>query len=131
MLAAKAATTRDARRVTIVPSPSRDQQWRIIATPGASAVERSVDAGQTWAPQPLNASVVVTAGASPSPTVCWLVGPRGTVLLTRDARTWQSLPFPEAIDLINVRATDDRSATVTALDGRVFSTTDRGVTWTR
>jgi photosystem II stability/assembly factor-like uncharacterized protein len=73
----------------------------------------------------------LTAGASPSPSICWLVGQRGVVLISIDGRRWQRLDFPETADLVSVRATDDKTAAVTAADGRVFTTTDRGRTWNR
>jgi len=84
-----------------------------------------------WNVPGIGVGIVVIGGASPAPNVCWLVGPRGTVTLTIDGRVWQRLTFPEMIDLINVHATDDRHATVTALDGRSFVTNDRGASWTQ
>jgi photosystem II stability/assembly factor-like uncharacterized protein len=75
--------------------------------------------------------VTLTAGASPTPSVCWLVGPAGTVLLSTDGRSWQRLAFPEAANLVAVTATDDKTASVTASDGRTFSTTDGGLMWSR
>ena len=75
--------------------------------------------------------MTLTAGASPAPSVCWLVGPGGTVIVSTDGRSWRRLPFPEPAPLASVRATDDKIAQVTAADGRTFSTTDGGLTWTR
>jgi len=75
--------------------------------------------------------VTLTAGASPSSSVCWLVGPRGTVVLSVDGGRWQQVGFPEPADLVAVRADDAKNATVTASDGRVFRTTDGGITWER
>ena len=71
----------------------------------------------------------LAGGASPSPSVCWLVGGRGSVLRSADGDAWQRVPFPLAIDLVSIRATDDKNATVTASDGRMFSTTDGGLNW--
>ncbi len=73
----------------------------------------------------------VTARSSPSPDVIWFVGRQGIVFLATDGRTFLRLPFPEAIDLTAVTATDERHAVVTADDGRVFETADGGRTWTR
>ena len=39
--------------------------------------------------------------------------------------------FPEKVDLVAVQATDAKTATVTTSDGRRFSTTDGGATWSR
>lgn len=72
-----------------------------------------------------------TAGASPSPLVCWLVGPQGLVLLSTDGRSWKRIGFPETVDLTSIEATDDKTATITALNGRTFKTTDGGQAWTR
>ena len=52
-------------------------------------------------------------------------------LVTPDARSWQRLPFPDLVDLVAIDATDDRTATATAADGRRFTTTDRGQSWKR
>ena len=78
---------------------------------------------------PLDAGVL-TAGSSPAGTVCWLVGRAGAVLTTTDGLRFARVNPPAAIDLVSVAATDARSATVTAIDGRRFHTADQGATWT-
>jgi photosystem II stability/assembly factor-like uncharacterized protein len=119
----------DARRLqTVIVSPNRPSQWRILAN---GAVQHSTDAGTTWEVQATGAPGMLTAGASPAPSICWLVGPQGIVVLSTDGRSWRRVPFPESVDLTSVRAADDRSATVNTADGRAFSTTDGGQTWTR
>jgi photosystem II stability/assembly factor-like uncharacterized protein len=92
-------------------------------------VERSGDAGTTWQRQPTGVNAVLTAGAAPSRTVCWMVGAAGTVVRSVDGRSWQRLAFPEPIDLRAVRASDAAHAVVTAGDGRTFATADGGRTW--
>ncbi len=94
-------------------------------------VHHSTDGGVTWTLQQTGTTANVTAGSSPARDVCWLVGRGGTVLLSVDGRTWQLRPFPEKIDLVAVQATDAKTATVTTSDGRRFSTTDGGATWSR
>ncbi|MEQ1912257.1 MAG: hypothetical protein ABMA15_25780, partial [Vicinamibacterales bacterium] len=59
-----------------------------------------------------------------------LVGGGGLVLLTTDGASWNRSPLPAAVDLVSVVATDARTASVTAIDGRQFHTTDGGRTWT-
>ena len=117
----------DARpSTTVIVSSSPNSVWRIAAN---GAVEHSTDRGSTWELQPTGVTVRLTAGASPAPSICWLVGPQGIVLLTTDARSWRRIAFPEAVDLTSVRAADDKIAMVTTSDGRAFSTTDGGQTW--
>jgi photosystem II stability/assembly factor-like uncharacterized protein len=71
----------------------------------------------------------LSAVSSPSNTVCWVVGRGGVVLRTTDSQNFSRLAFPEITDLSAVQATDARSASVTASDGRVFRTSDGGATW--
>jgi Photosynthesis system II assembly factor YCF48/Putative zinc-finger len=109
-----------------VPSPDRSIRWRIVE---GISVERSTDGGATWQVQATGATGRLTAGAAPSPTICWLVGAGGVVLVSQDGQTWQRVAFPEAIDLTTIVATDASNARVTAADGRVFRTTDGGKSW--
>jgi hypothetical protein len=111
-----------------IPTPDPNVVWR-TRTPGQ--IERSTDAGLTWKAQRLRGRLVVIAGSAPSRDVLWIVGAAGAVLLTTDGGTWRSLQFPERTDLAAVTAIDARTATVTASDGRRFSTTDGGTTWSR
>lgn len=80
---------------------------------------------------PTDITAQLTASAAPSESVCWVVGRGGVVMLTTDGRTWRRVAFPEITDLSAVRATDARTASVTTADGRMFSTSDGGVTWNR
>jgi hypothetical protein len=109
-----------------IQSPNQNVRWRIVA---GTTVERSTDGGATWQVQSTDATVRLVAGAAPSPTICWIVGAGGIVLVTRDGRTWQRVAFPETIDLVAIRATDGSTAAATTADGRVFSTADGGNTW--
>jgi photosystem II stability/assembly factor-like uncharacterized protein len=119
---------RSALPETRIASPDSSSVWRIAA---AGTVERSTDGGTTWQTQTTGVTAIPTAGASPSSSVCWLVGPGGLVLITIDGRSWQRLAFPEAVDLVSITATDDTTATVTAVDGRTFTTSNRGDAWER
>lgn len=123
-----AALLTEAARTRIVPilimSPDPSVRWRLAG----SMVEHSMDGGSTW-DGVLSAPAELTAGAAPSPSVCWVVGRGGVVLRSTDGRSFSRLTFPEMTDLSAVRATDARTASVTSADGRVFSTTDGGATW--
>jgi hypothetical protein len=119
----------DAAQETVIVSSNPMNRWR-LGTGGV--VQHSGDGGSTWLTQSTGVSVTLTAGSSPSPSVCWLVGPAGVVLVSTDeGRSWQRLAFPVAIDLISVRATDDKTATVVTADRRTFSTSDSGRNWGR
>lgn len=109
-----------------IVSPDPAVWWRIV---GGSRVERTTSAGATWTPAQVDSTAALTAGSSPDPQICWLVGSAGTVRLTTDGVRFRALPFPETVDLGGVRATSDRSAVVTARDGRTFRTDDQGATW--
>ncbi|MES1256275.1 MAG: hypothetical protein ABUS56_11735 [Acidobacteriota bacterium] len=108
-----------------IVSPDPLVRWRLA---GAS-VQRSVDGGTTWEPSSTGVSSVLTAGAAPSASVCWLVGRGGVVLRSSDGRTWQRLAFPTMTDLSAVRATGAQAASVSTADGRTFDTADGGLTW--
>jgi hypothetical protein len=101
-------------------------RWRLRGT----AVERTVDAGATWTTQRTGTTALLAAGSSPSPDVCWLVGRQGAVLRSIDGRSWQTVVFPEAIDLVRVAATGPDTAVVTTADNRHIRTSDGGKTWT-
>ena len=122
---AKLVRSLEAGPVT-VREPGGAALWRVGA---GGRVSRSVDGGVSWQPQASGVTADLLAGSAPSPTVCWVVGMSGTVLLTTDGQRWQRRPFPDNVDLVAVMATDVRSATVVTRDGRRFETPDGGRTW--
>jgi len=122
---ARASAAARLRAVDVV-SPERAFRWRAVE-PGS--VLYSMDGGTNWRSSSTGTSVALHAGSAPSRNVCWLVGQAGTVLLTIDGQTWQVRPFPERVDLTDVRASDARNATVTTADSRRFATSDAGATW--
>ena len=113
---------------SIIVSSNPATRFRLL--PGGG-VQRSADGGATWRTEITGVPDTLIAGASPSPSVCWLIGRSGTVLLSSDGRSWRRLAFPETVDLRSIGATDSENASVTAVDGRVFNTTDGGQTWSR
>ncbi|HUR21321.1 MAG TPA: hypothetical protein VMZ90_10965 [Vicinamibacterales bacterium] len=103
-------------------------RWRIL---GGTRVERTTDGGATWTALPIEPVLTtpLVAGAATSQSNCWMVGRNGVVLVATDGRTFRRVSVPEAVHLTGVTATDSLRATVTAIDGRTFSTTDGGLTW--
>jgi hypothetical protein len=124
---------------TDIVSPEPAFRWRLLAP---STIQRSTDGGVTWTVQSgrtpglalLTSNenalpIVLTAGSSPARDICWIVGRGGVVLLSSNGIAWQRRPFPEAANLVAVRAADAKTAVVTTEDGRQFSTADGGATW--
>lgn len=109
-----------------IVAPGGSGRWRII---GGQQVEWSTSAAAEWGPAALESADALTAGAAPSPTVCWIVGRRGAIYVTTDGRRFMRVPFPEMADLVKVTATDDRTATVSSADGRSWNTSDQGKSW--
>jgi len=118
------ALTPASRPQVQVVSPDGSVRWRVTQ----GAIERSTD-GRTWSAASIDPSLEIVAGASPSPTVCWMVGRAGVVMLTADGLTWRRLKFPALVDLVSVRAATARAAIVVASDGQQFDTTDAGDSW--
>lgn len=112
--------------VVDIETPDASIRWRIT---GGRLVERSTDGGSNWETQSTGVASPLTAGASPAPSVCWLVGRGAVVLLLTDGHSWRRLAFPEAVDLVAVRAVDATTASVTTAAGRTFTTRDGGLTW--
>lgn len=125
---AAAPTAARALMATVVDfaSPESLVRWQVRGM----TVRRSTDAGKTWGSAVVVFHADLLAGSSPAPTVAWVVGRAGAVVLTTDGQSWRRLPFPEAVDLTDVRARNEREADVTTADGRVFRTEDGGQTWT-
>ena len=82
-----------------------------------------------WKPEYPETGARIIAGSAPSVKICWLVGENGTILRTTDGAHWKTIKPPEETDFMRVEATDALTATVTAMDGRRFSTSDGGKSW--
>src|SRR5688572_15046015 len=106
-----------------ISAPGGAARWRILG----QQVEWSTSNGNSWEPAAITSDDVLTAGAAPSSSVCWIVGRLGAVYLTTDGARFTRLPFPEMVDLVSVTATDDRRASVSTADGRSWQTSDQGL----
>lgn len=126
---ARAATPKAVRSDMALPQleppGGSSVRWRLLG----SAIERSTDRGRTWQRQLDRPDVVLRAGLAVSEDVCWAVGDRGMVLRTTDGTTWAQAAVPAAVDLVSVEAADALNATVVAIDGRRFVTSDGGRSW--
>jgi hypothetical protein len=100
-------------------------RWRVLAS---GQVLKSTDDGE-WAVVTITPAVFILNGHAPSPTVCWLVGRAGIVMLSTDGTKFLRVRSPDLADLRSITAIDAQQATVTTNDGRVFTTFDAGETW--
>jgi hypothetical protein len=109
-----------------IPTPDAKILW-MVAGPGA--IERSENGGAGWKTEYLDTRALIVAGAAPTGKICWLVGASGTILRTTNGSHWKTISPPAETDFVRVEATDALTATVTAMDGRKFSTSDGGKSW--
>jgi len=109
-----------------IQTPDPKILWMLT---GAGAIEKSEDGGATWKLEYLETHARIIAGSAPSMKICWLVGEGGTIVRTTNGSHWKTIKPPEETDFVRVEATDALTATVTALDGRRFSTSDGGKSW--
>jgi hypothetical protein len=123
---AGAAAPDSSSRLAAEPPPS-PVRWRIYAD--GSVGRATGPAAAPWQPVPLTPGLHITNGSAPSALVCWLVGRGGVVLRTTDGITFTSITAPAAVDFTSVVAASATSATVSAADGRTFTTSDAGLTW--
>jgi hypothetical protein len=118
----------------VLQTPSGRILWH--AGKGGS-IEQSADGGKTWIAQQSPSPKDWLAGAAVSDSVAWLAGRNGAIARTQDGQPWQRVtPPPQAADAsgkmpdwASITAQNALSATVTALDGRRFTTRDGGKTW--
>ena len=110
----------------LIHTPDPRILWRIAE---GGFVERTTDGGETWEGQLPDANAQLIAGAAPTSKICWLAGSGGIILLTTDASNWKTISPPAPVDFVAITAKGASSATVTAADGRKFTTTDGGKRW--
>ncbi len=128
-IAAPPAGAADNARRTVrtleVSGPDAATRWRVVGT----VIEWTRDAGRTWVAVDARLPAPPAAGASPSATVCWLVGPAGLIYRTVDGPNWAPVTPPGAVDITTVDAASGERASITAVDGRRYVTVDGGRTW--
>lgn len=108
--------------------PPGSVRWRIL---GGTLIQRSIDAGENWTTLRVDPQVDarLVAGAAVSPSVCWIVGRDGLVLVTTDGERFRRVSIPETVHLVSVKPESGLRATVFTTDGRKFVTTDGGASW--
>ena len=109
-----------------IATPDPKIIW-MIAGPGA--IERSENGGVGWKTEYLDTRELIVAGSAPTAKICWLVGTNATILRTTNGAHWKTIPPPAETDFVRVEAADALTATVMAMDGRKFSTSDGGKSW--
>jgi hypothetical protein len=121
------ATARFAAAPVEIVAPDGSARWRL----NGQQVTHFTSTANEWAAATISSANVLIAGTSPAASVCWIVGRGGAVYLTTDGTRFQRLPSPDMTDLVGVTAVDDRTATVSSADGRIWRTTDQGRSWSR
>jgi photosystem II stability/assembly factor-like uncharacterized protein len=118
----------------LLKAPSGSSLWR---GGKGGIIERSTDAGKTWVSEISPSQEDWIAGVATSNNVCWLLGRNGAIARTVDGNHWERVAPPaqaatvagKFVDWIGITARDAQTATITASDGRKFTTTDGGKTW--
>jgi hypothetical protein len=109
------------------PGPVRANDlvsWRALGV----VIERSADAGATWA-QEYSAISPVRGGTAVSPEIAWFFTGDG-IVLRRTASGWSSSNIGGGIEIGSITATSASDAVVRLVDGRELRTSDAGATWT-
>jgi photosystem II stability/assembly factor-like uncharacterized protein len=109
-----------------IHTPDPKILW-MIASPGL--IEKSENGGTIWKPEYVETRALLLAGAAPTVKICWVVGANWTILRTTNGAHWKTIRPPADADFVRVEAEDALLATVTAIDGRKFSTSDGGKSW--
>jgi hypothetical protein len=107
--------------------PSTPPAPRVLRRTRDVMVESSTDGGTTWVTEH-TADRPIRAGAFVDADVAWVVGNRG-LILRRTKNGWFGATPPADGNIIAVKASSPSRATITFEDGRVFTTTNGGVTW--
>ncbi|MGB2617359.1 MAG: hypothetical protein WBC57_09245 [Candidatus Acidiferrales bacterium] len=113
-----------------VRTPNSNVLWLVS---DGGEVGRSEDGGATWKFTSLGLRGLFVSGSAPTVKICWLLAEHGAIFRTTDGKTWTEVPFPAAAndsEFEHIEAKDELTATVTEADGRKFSTSDGGKTWT-
>jgi photosystem II stability/assembly factor-like uncharacterized protein len=113
-------------RGTVIPTPDSSVKYRLA---GGGFVERTTDGGATWNGQQVSQNARLIAGSAPSAKVCWIVGRDAAIALTKNGTEWERVDPPVQADFVAIAAKNDNTATVTAVDGKKYFTTDRGKKW--
>jgi hypothetical protein len=116
----------DESKPILIPTPDANTFWRVA---GFDQIQLSRDVGATWQSQLTEPELRLTAGAAPTPKICWVVGSGGAILRTVDGENWQRVKSPTSKDLVSVVAQDADVATIAASDGVTFVTKNGGRSW--
>ena len=110
-----------------IVSPDPAIRWRV----SGSVIQRSTDAGATWQPQSPGVERSSLLARRRSRLSAGWSAAAASSCCRPTVEPGSRVPFPEAVDLVAVKASSASSASVTTADGRVLTTSDGGATWVR
>jgi len=108
-------------------APDRSAVWVI----GKNGTIQRYDANGAGHWQHSGVTTDLVAGWAPSARVCWIVGRSGTIIRTTDGEHWERIGAPTMENLNAVSASSAHDVAITTASGKIFATSDGGVTWHR
>jgi hypothetical protein len=102
---------------------------RTAAPAAASEAQESVDTFADATAQRYVAKATTSEAAGADPMIRWrIVSSKDVERSVDGGKTWVETASPPG-PLVSIRDVDERRATITAQDGRTFTTADGGATW--
>jgi hypothetical protein len=94
-------------------------------------IDRSTDGGQSWINEYGGLTDRIRVTLCPTASACWLGADNGAVLVRAADGQWvRRVVPPPAAAVQRIIALDNQHATVELADGRRYTTTNGGITWT-
>jgi hypothetical protein len=103
---------------------------RVLVRVTPVGIERTADGGTTWQVEHTTAIGPAVVAACPTPDACWLGDAAGRLLRRETSGRWVDRRLPVEGAITGLEALTPREATVTIADGRRFTTSDGGRSWT-
>jgi hypothetical protein len=103
---------------------------RVLFRVTPAGIERTADGGTTWQVEHTTAIGPAVVAACPTPDACWMGDAAGRLLRRETSGRWVERRLPVEGAITGLEARTLQRATVTLADGRRFTTSDGGESWT-